>query len=70
VLAIAAGFAAEPASLVNEAFSVMAVELPRILVDQARIRVAQKREGSQRRVPMSGRFARTWLYDRLHSGIG
>ena len=34
-------------------FSVVAVELRRILVDQARIRVAQKREGSQRRVPMS-----------------
>lgn len=110
-------------------FSVVAVELRRILVDQARIRVAQKREGSQRRVPMSDdlswidvrgqemldldraltdlekldadkvrllelrylmgctvpeicelrgvsdatverhlRFARTWLYDRLHSG--
>ena len=30
-------------------FSVVAVELRRILVDQARIRVAQKREGSQRR---------------------
>jgi RNA polymerase sigma factor (TIGR02999 family) len=110
-------------------FSVVAVELRRILVDQARNRVAQKREGSQRRVPMSDdlswvdmrgqdmldldraltdlekfdadkvrlvelrylmgctvpeicelrgvsdatierhlRFARTWLYDRLHSG--
>jgi RNA polymerase sigma factor (TIGR02999 family) len=110
-------------------FSVVAVELRRILVDQARIRVAQKREGSQRRIPMSDdlswvdvrgqemldldraltdlenldadkvrlvelrylmgctvpeicelrgvsdatverhlRFARTWLYDRLHSG--
>lgn len=34
-------------------FSVVAVELRRILVDQARIRVAQKREGSQRRIPMS-----------------
>jgi len=104
------------------------VELRRILVDQARLRVAQKREGSQRRIPMSDdlswvdvrgqemldldraltelekldadkvrlvelrylmgctvpeicelrgvsdatverhlRFARTWLYDRLHS---
>jgi RNA polymerase sigma factor (TIGR02999 family) len=110
-------------------FSAVAVELRRILVDQARLRVAQKREGSQRRVPMSDdlswvdvrgqdmldldraldelekldadkvrlvelrylmgctvpeicelrgvsdatverhlRFARTWLYDRLHSG--
>src|ERR1700693_5641490 len=110
-------------------FSVVAVGLRRILVDQARIRVAQKREGSQRRIPMSDdlswvdvrgqemldldraltdlekldadkvrlvelrylmgctvqeicelrgvsdatverhlRFARTWLYDRLHSG--
>ena len=109
-------------------FSVVAVELRRILVDQARLRVAQKREGSQRRIPMSDdlswvdvrgqdmldldraltelekldadkvrlvelrylmgctvpeicelrgvsdatverhlRFARTWLYDRLHS---
>jgi RNA polymerase sigma factor (sigma-70 family) len=134
MLAIAAGFAAqermatEPAALVNF-FSVVAVELRRILVDQARNRVAQKREGSQRRVPMSDdlswvdmrgqemldldraltdlekfdadkvrlvelrylmgctvpeicelrgvsdatierhlRFARTWLYDRLHSG--
>ena len=113
----------------NHFFSVVAVELRRILVDQARNRVAQKREGSQRRVPMSDdlswvdmrgqemldldraltdlekfdadkvrlvelrylmgctvpeicelrgvsdatierhlRFARTWLYDRLHSG--
>jgi hypothetical protein len=34
-------------------FSVVAVELRRILVDQARLRVAQKREGSQRRIPMS-----------------
>jgi RNA polymerase sigma factor (TIGR02999 family) len=34
-------------------FSVVALELRRILVDQARLRVAQKREGSQRRVPMS-----------------
>jgi ECF sigma factor len=34
-------------------FSVAAVELRRILVDQARLRVAQKREGSQRRIPMS-----------------
>lgn len=37
----------------NHFFSVVALELRRILVDQARIRVAQKREGSQRRVPMS-----------------
>ena len=110
-------------------FSVVASELRRILIDQARMRVAQKREGSQRRVPLSPelswvdvrgqdmldldralneleqldpgkvrlmelrylmgctvpeicelrgmsdatverhlRFARTWLYDRLHSG--
>jgi RNA polymerase sigma factor (TIGR02999 family) len=34
-------------------FSVVAMELRRILVDQARLRVAQKREGSQRRVPMA-----------------
>jgi len=34
-------------------FSVVAVELRRILVDQARLRIAQKREGSQRRVPLS-----------------
>jgi RNA polymerase sigma factor (TIGR02999 family) len=110
-------------------FSVAAAELRRILIDQARMRLAQKREGSFRRVPMSDdlswidvrgqdmldldralteleefdpdkvrlielrylmgctvpeicelrgasdatierhlRFARTWLYDRLHSG--
>jgi RNA polymerase sigma factor (TIGR02999 family) len=110
-------------------FGVVAAQLRRILVDQARRRVAQKREGGLRRVPlspelswidvsgqdmldldralgeleqldpdkvrlmelrylmgctvpeisdlrgMSGatverhlRFARTWLYDRLHSG--
>jgi RNA polymerase sigma factor (TIGR02999 family) len=113
----------------NHFFSVVALELRRIPVDQARIRVAQKREGSQRRIPMSDdlswvdvrgqemldldraltdlekldadkvrlvelrylmgctvqeicelrgvsdatverhlRFARSWLYDRLHSG--
>jgi RNA polymerase sigma factor (TIGR02999 family) len=113
----------------NHFFSVAATELRRILIDQARMRVAQKREGSYRRVPMSDdlswidvrgqdmldldraleelerldsdkvrlielrylmgctvpeicelrgasdatierhlRFARTWLYDRLHSG--
>jgi RNA polymerase sigma factor (TIGR02999 family) len=113
----------------NHFFSVVAAELRRILIDQARMRVAQKREGSRRRVPMSDdlswidvrgqdmldldralgeleqfdadkvrlielryvmgctvpeicelrgasdatierhlRFARTWLYDRLHSG--
>ncbi len=34
-------------------FSVVAVELRRILVDQARVRVALKREGGQRRIPMS-----------------
>ena len=34
-------------------FSVVALELRRILVDQARLRIAQKREGSQRRIPMS-----------------
>lgn len=110
-------------------FSFAAAELRRILIDQARTRVAQKREGSRRRVPLSDdlswidvrgqdmldldralsdlervdaekarlvelrylmgctipeicelrgvsdatverhlRFARTWLYDRLHSG--
>jgi len=37
----------------NHFFSVVALELRRILVDQARIRIAQKREGSQRRVPLS-----------------
>ena len=112
----------------NQFFTVVAGELRRILIDQARLRLAQKREGSQRRVPMSDdlswidmrgrdmmdldralneleqvdadkvrlvelrylmgctvpeicelrgvsdatverhlRFARTWLYDRLHS---
>lgn len=34
-------------------FSVVAGELRRILIDQARLRVAQKREGSQQRVPLS-----------------
>ncbi len=112
----------------NHFFSVVAGELRRILIDQARFRIAQKREGSQQRVPLSDdlswidargqemldldralndleqldaekvrlvelryvmgctvpeicalsgvsdatierhlRFARTWLYDRLHS---
>lgn len=37
----------------NHFFSVVALELRRILVDQARIRTAQKREGSQHRVPLS-----------------
>ncbi len=37
----------------NHFFSVVAAELRRILIDQARLRLAQKREGSQRRVPMS-----------------
>lgn len=110
-------------------FCVAAAELRRILIDQARLRMAQKREGGYHRVPMSDdlswidirgqdmldldraldeleqldsdkvrlielrylmgctvpeicelrgasdatierhlRFARTWLYDRLHSG--
>lgn len=110
-------------------FSMVASELRRVLIDQARLRIAQKREGSQRRVPLSDdlrwidvrgqdmldldralgeleqvdadkarlvelrylmgwtvpeicelrgvsdatverhlRFARTWLYDRLHPG--
>jgi hypothetical protein len=31
----------------------VAVELRRIFVDQARVRVALKRDGSQRRIPMS-----------------
>jgi len=109
-------------------FSVVAGEMRRILIDQARVRLAQKREGSRQRVPLSEdlswidvggqdmldldralneleqfdadkvrlvelryvmgctvpeicelrglsdatverhlRFARTWLYDRLHS---
>jgi RNA polymerase sigma factor (TIGR02999 family) len=113
----------------NHFFSVVAAELRRILVDHARMRVAQKRETSQRRVPLSEdlrwidargqdmldldralvelerfdpdkvrlvelrylmgctvpeicelrgvsdatverhlRFARTWLYDKLHAG--
>ncbi|HVN06816.1 MAG TPA: ECF-type sigma factor [Bryobacteraceae bacterium] len=112
----------------NHFFAVVAGELRRILIDQARQRIAQKREGSQQRVPLSDdlswidargqdmldldraldeleqvdagkvrlvelryvmgctvseicslqglsdatverhlRFARTWLYDRLHS---
>jgi len=34
-------------------FSVVATEMRRILVDQARVRLAQKREGSQVRVPMA-----------------
>ena len=37
----------------NQFFTVVAGELRRILIDQARLRLAQKREGSQRRVPMS-----------------
>ena len=37
----------------NHFFSVVAAELRRILIDQARLRLAQKREGAQRRVPMS-----------------
>lgn len=34
-------------------FSFVAAELRRVLIDQARLRVAQKREGSQSRVPLS-----------------
>jgi RNA polymerase sigma factor (TIGR02999 family) len=34
-------------------FSFVAAQLRRILIDQARTRIAQKREGSLRRVPMS-----------------
>jgi RNA polymerase sigma factor (TIGR02999 family) len=34
-------------------FTIVAGELRRILIDQARLRLAQKREGSRRRVPMS-----------------
>ena len=37
----------------NHFFGVVASELRRILIDQARLRLAQKREGGQRRVPMS-----------------
>jgi RNA polymerase sigma factor (TIGR02999 family) len=37
----------------NHFFSVVAAELRRILIDQARLRLAQKRGGSQYRVPMS-----------------
>ena len=40
-------------------FSVVAAELRRILIDQARVRVAQKREGSQQRVPLSEDL--TWI---------
>jgi RNA polymerase sigma factor (TIGR02999 family) len=40
-------------------FSVMAAELRRILIDQARLRIAQKREGSQQRVPLSEDL--TWI---------
>lgn len=37
----------------NHFFSIVAGELRRILIDQARLRLAQKREGSRRRVPIS-----------------
>lgn len=37
----------------NHFFSIVAAELRRILIDQARLRLAQKREGGQRRVPLS-----------------
>lgn len=37
----------------NHFFSMVAGELRRILIDQARVRLAQKREGSLRRVPIS-----------------
>jgi RNA polymerase sigma factor (TIGR02999 family) len=114
----------------NHFFSVVAAELRRVLIDQARRRIAEKREGSRRRIPLSDdlvwvdmqgqdmldldqalneletvdpdkvrlielrylmgctvpeicelrgvsdasverhlRFARTWLYDRLHAGL-
>jgi len=114
----------------NHFFSVVAAELRRVLIDQARKRIAEKREGSRRRIPLADdlvwvdvqgqdmldldralneletvdpdkvrlielrylmgctvpeicelqgisdasverhlRFARTWLYDRLHSRL-
>lgn len=37
----------------NHFFSIVASELRRILIDQARLRLAQKREGNRRRVPIS-----------------
>ncbi len=37
----------------NHFFSIVAGELRRILIDQARLRLAQKREGTRRRVPIS-----------------
>ncbi len=43
----------------NHFFSVVASELRRILIDQARKRVAEKREGSRRRVPISDELA--WI---------
>jgi len=43
----------------NHFFSVVAAELRRILIDQARLRLAQKREGSQQRVPMSDELS--WI---------
>ena len=37
----------------NHFFSVAATELRRVLIDQARRRIAEKREGGRRRVPIS-----------------
>ena len=37
----------------NHFFSVVATELRRVLIDQARRRIAEKREGGRRRVPIA-----------------
>jgi RNA polymerase sigma factor (TIGR02999 family) len=37
----------------NHFFSVAAAELRRVLIDQARKRIAEKREGARRRIPVS-----------------
>src|ERR1700691_4483270 len=46
----------------NHFFTVVAAELRRILIDQARLRLAQKREGGQRRGPMSDDL--NWIHAR------
>jgi len=43
----------------NHFFSVAAAELRRVLIDQARVRVAQKRGGGQQRVPLSDELS--WI---------
>ena len=45
-------------------FSVVASELRRILIDQARLRIAQKREGGYQRVPLSDDLR--WIDVRSH----